>query len=374
MQTHEIKAELKRLHGIADGRIREVERDNAELRERLEDIEAKGAAPGISQKHREQEAEVKAFNHFCRTGDLSELKAMSIAGGAAAGGAAVPELIARDIINKALAKSPIASAVRRTLVGTSDYVRLVNLRGQAAAWINETGTRSETASLQFREIRPTHGELYSVVGVTRWLLEDSQFNLNQVIVDNAADQFSKSLEAALIAGDGTNKPTGLLDSAPTTASDGASPSRAQDVLQYVAGTADTADDIISLYFALKPEYRQRAQFAMSSATLSAIRKLRDANGSGFLWQQNLSAGVDAPDGLLLGKRVITTEELGVLGASPANNAVLCGDFEQGYELVNIGGMTIIRDDVTEKGRVLFYIAQRFGGRITDNDSIKVLQG
>ena len=45
----------------------------------------------------------------------------------------------------------------------------------------------------------------------------------------------------------------------------------------------------------------------------------------------------------------------------------------GYELVEIGGMSIIRDDVTDRGRVLFYIAQRFGGRIVDNDAIKVLQ-
>lgn len=369
MNTSEIKTELKRLHGMADGRMRELENDNSDLRERIESIEAKSGAPGMQQT-RKLEAERKAFDDFLRTG---ETKAMSIGGGAAAGEGFVPEIIANEIIDKALAKSPFAKIVRRTFAGTSDYVRLVNLRGQAAAWSSESGTRSESNSLQLREIRPTHGELYSVVGVTRWLLEDSKFNLNRVIQDNAADQFSKSLETVLVSGNGTNKPTGMLNSAPTTAADDASPERTQDVLQYISGSADTANDIISLYFSLKPEYRQRAQFVMSSATLSTVRQLRDASGSGFLWQQNLVAGVDAADGLLLGKRVITTEELGVIGASPANNAILCGDFDQGYELVEIGGMSIIRDDVTDRGRVLFYIAQRFGGRITDNDAIKVLQ-
>ena len=37
-------------------------------------------------------------------------------------------------------------------------------------------------------------------------------------------------------------------------------------------------------------------------------------------------------------------------------------------------MSVLRDPYSTKGRVFFYIAQRFGGRITDNDAIKVLAG
>ena len=35
-------------------------------------------------------------------------------------------------------------------------------------------------------------------------------------------------------------------------------------------------------------------------------------------------------------------------------------------------MQIIPDNVTSKGRTKIYLAQRFGGKITDNDSIKAL--
>ena len=36
-------------------------------------------------------------------------------------------------------------------------------------------------------------------------------------------------------------------------------------------------------------------------------------------------------------------------------------------------MTIIRDPFTVKGKTPFYIAQQCGGRLVDNDSIKVLK-
>jgi len=37
-------------------------------------------------------------------------------------------------------------------------------------------------------------------------------------------------------------------------------------------------------------------------------------------------------------------------------------------------MTILRDPYTAKGRTLFYIAARFGGKLTDNEAIKILAG
>ena len=144
---------------------------------------------------------------------------MSIAGGAAAGEAMVPEFIADEILDQALGMSQIAKHVRRTKVSSGDYVRLVNLRGQAAAWTSETGTRSATNSLQLREVRPTHGELYSVVVVSNWLLNDSKFNVGELIMRNAADQFSKALDAAIYNGDGSNKPTGIFNTAPSISDD-----------------------------------------------------------------------------------------------------------------------------------------------------------
>ena len=273
------------------------------LQDRVEDLEAKRGQPGATISGKKLAVAMKSFAESLHTG--GEAKEMSIAGGAAAGEALVPELIASDILARALAQSRLASIVQTTNSDTSDYVRLLNLRGQTAVWSFETGTRSDTASFQLREIRPTHGELYSVVPVTNWLLQDSQFDVAGVVVENAVEQFAKALELAIYSGDGSDKPTGLVATTPVLTADSASPERAATALQYIVGSGDLANDIISLYFTLKPEYRANATFVMSSASLAVVRQLRDSNGSGFLWQQNLSQAMDAPDGLLMGRPVIT---------------------------------------------------------------------
>ncbi len=318
--------------------------------------------------------ERKELAYFIRTGKvLPEAKAMTV-GTDADGGAMVPELIADEILNRALSRGGISSIVRRTNSPTSDYVRLLNKRGQNATWIGEGGTRSLTNNFELREIRPTHGEIYAAVSVSNWLLNDAKFDVASMILTNAEEQFARSLETAVLSGTGSNQPTGITTSTPTTSTDTASPERAADVIQRVeaSGSNDLADDLITTFFTLAPEYRRNATWVMSSASLAIARKLRDSNGSGFLWQANLGNAVDQSDGSLLGKPVITCEDLPSLNGSPGADGVLVGDFMQAYELVQIGPMEIIRDPYSTRGFTIFYLSSRFGGRLTDNNAIKVL--
>jgi HK97 family phage major capsid protein len=62
----------------------------------------------------------------------------------------------------------------------------------------------------------------------------------------------------------------------------------------------------------------------------------------------------------------------VLSSSPQGRKLLVGDFTAGYELTEIGGMTVLRDPYSTKGKTIFYISQRFGGTVIDNHAIKVL--
>jgi HK97 family phage major capsid protein len=119
-------------------------------------MEALGNRPRGTETQAENKAH-QQFGELLRTGEMKDRQI----GVDANGGAMVPELIATPIIERALAQSRLASIVKNSVSPTSDYVRLLNLRGQAAAWTAETGTRSDTANFQLREIRPTHGELYS---------------------------------------------------------------------------------------------------------------------------------------------------------------------------------------------------------------------
>ena len=284
----------------------------------------------------------------------------------------VPEFIADQMLDKAIGRGGLTSIVRNTKSDTSDYVRLLNLRGQNASWVAEGGTRSLTNNFTVREIRPTHGEIYAAVQVSNWLLNDAKFDVAGMVLENAEAQFARSLETAVYSGSGSSQPTGITNTTPSEKSDTDSPLRAQDEIERynVAAGGDFSNALIGGYFRLASDYRGNASWLMSSATLSQVRQLRDSSGSGFLWQPTLGVPMDNSDGTLLGKQVYLCEDMSTSSSSPAVDAVIVGDFDQGYELVQISGLSVIRDEVSTRGHTIFYLSARFGGRIIDNDSLK----
>src|SRR5262249_52518910 len=137
-----------------------------EIMDRVETLESRGNVPGKTSSEKQVTRETKALRNFILSGNASELNAleqkdMSIVGGATAGAAMVPTFIADEIINRAIALSPLVSLVRQTGPASMNYTRLLNLRGATANWSSETGTRSVTATPSLRQCQPTVGELYS---------------------------------------------------------------------------------------------------------------------------------------------------------------------------------------------------------------------
>ncbi len=130
------------------------------------------------------------------------------------------------------------------------------------------------------------------------------------------------------------------------------------------------DVLINTLMGLKRQYRRRAIWVMNSGTLATIRKFHDSNGQP-IWQPSLGAGIDGNDGVLLGKRVVVDEDI----PNVATDAfpVLCGDFTRAYELIRIHGMKVTVDEVTNIGFIRFWIRQRFGGNVVDNDAVKAVK-
>ena len=351
------------------------------LDERLDNLEAslQGHKPGASGSA--YGAERKQFADYLRTGQGLSRKDLT---SSTASGAMIPTVVAQDIIAKALARSRIGALVRNTQVESGDYSRILRVGGATSGWSSETGTRSATTEPSYRAITPTSGELYGYYVVSNWALQDAWFDLARELQDAIEAQFAKDLEAAIISGNGSSRPTGMLASNPTASLDDSSPLRAAGVYQYIAsGEAGTLnhhpasspqrygdDRLLSLFFSLRPEHRAAATWVMASLTLATVRKFKTVDGAP-IWQPNMGAGVDQGDGFLFGKPVVVCESMPAIGSNAFPIAV--GDLQQGYELVRIHGLDITRDDVTTPGKTKFYIRARFGGHPLDNDAIKFLK-
>ncbi len=302
--------------------------------------------------------------------NIPEYKAFDTLTGAA-GGSAVPEQIARDINDQVRLVSPVRDLVKLVNIGTSDYKELLNIHGEDSAWVGETVARTEKATSAFRERVPTLGTLYVFPKATEESLDDMFFNVQQLIVDVTGDEFAIQEEDAFLRGDGTNKPTGLTNTAPDTTTDDASPARDADTLEYVP--LDTAtptteidpDQLLTMIYLLRRPYRMRAQWIMNSSTTGTVRKLKQ--NSEYIWAPGLQAG--EPDRLLgFPHRTLegmddVTQDLFPIGF---------GDFKRGYLMViRVGLRMTVDNNITEPGYVKFYIRERVGGIILDNNAIKL---
>lgn len=379
-QLKKIEADVSKFSELKSTLEREMELN----RERLEELEAKASRPGKTAAEKVQDEYKSTFTEWVRNKGQSPLheqkmqdlmrKDVTIAS-QAGGGYAVPEEISRSIGLLEKKYSPVRRLVKVVQTGSSDYKELIDLNNASAGWVGESGSRTATATAQLREVAPTHGELYAYPQASEWSLDDIFFNVENWIADSVARAFAIQEGDAVIRGNGTSKPTGMLNTSPVSTADFASPLRAAAAYQFVPSLTGsspavaevTPDALIDLQYALNSSYRVNASWVMNSVTTGSVRKMKDTTGQ-YLWQPSLQAG--QPD-MLLGRPVETWEQLDDVGTN--KYPIAFGDFSQGYVLTDRVGLRITRDNVTNVGFVKFYVRRREGGIVLNNDAIKWLK-
>jgi HK97 family phage major capsid protein len=362
-----------------------AEREMQFLRDRVEELEAKGMNPGKTPQQKAVDEYAKHFNDWIRARGQApeaeakmteisrkaqaEFKDITIGTGSA-GGFGVPEEISREIEKHELKFSPVRSLVKVVRAGTSDYKELLSINGATSGWVGETGSRTATATPTLREITPTHGELYAYPQVSEWSLDDIFFNVDAWLSEMVGESFAVAEATSVITGNGTNQMTGMLNSAPTAVTDEAA-SRAAAVYEFIAnvdaGLALLPDRLIDTQYKLNSAYQMGAVWTMNSTTAGVVRKLKDTTNQ-YLWQPSMIVG--QPD-TLLGKPVSIWEQM----ATIANNAhpIAYGNFRRGYVIADRVGLRITRDAVTNIGYVRFYVRRRQGGIVLNNNAIKFIK-
>jgi len=132
------------------------------------------------------------------------------------------------------------------------------------SWNAEAAQKS-TTSVQFGQISLTPYILAGIIPVTTQLIDDSPFNVIQLISELLAEAIAKEEDRAFMNGTGTGQPTGI-----TTYTPG-----------YTAGVAGTLafTDINSCYMGLPQKHRASAKLAwiMHSNTLATLLNMQDGN-------------------------------------------------------------------------------------------------
>ncbi|MCF0163194.1 MAG: phage major capsid protein [Fusobacterium necrophorum] len=222
-----------------------------------------------------------------------------------ANGAVIPKTVAQKIIKRVYDISPIYQMATR-----------YNVKGDLSIpYYDETEGAITTAyATEFVDLTSTSGKFKSIelkgflagalTKVSKSLLNNTNFDLLNFVVNAMAESIAKFVEKELIQGT-EGKITGL--------------STIQQKVTTASATAITADELIDVQELVPDIYQNGAVWIMNKATRTAIRKLKNADGD-YLLNKDLSARWGYT---LLGKEVYCSDSVDVIGSG--KNVVYYGD-------------------------------------------------
>ena len=323
---------------------------------------------------REMYAEyVQGFRNYIKRGRIDN--ALTV-GTDSAGGFFVHPDLSGAIIELVRESSPVRELATVTSISTERLKGYYDLNEFSAGWISETGTRAVTDTPTVGEWEVPVHEVYAAPQASTLFLDTaSEVQAESWIVSQAGRKIGREEAKAFVTGDGSGKPAGVahvdLQTTHPTASEIAEVK--PDMFYVPTGHATNAPSdaaaLIKLVTELKGDYQPNATWAMNRGTLSSIRALKDTV-DGFVFQPDFSM---SPFGSILGRPVRIFEDMAALGTN--NNLVaLYGDFRAAYQIVDhSSGLRLVRDNVTSRGNVIFYIARRTGGKLVNSDALKALK-
>ncbi|MGM9592169.1 MAG: phage major capsid protein [Oscillospiraceae bacterium] len=257
-----------------------------------------------------------------------------------------------DKFNSRLEKDSLFRGIATSIRAYDNQYRIKTANNQdVAAWVPEGGAVPlATGTEDFHELVLHSHKLVTFFKLEEAFVQDNTFLLEDHLVKRLTKNFGRAEDDAFINGTGEHMPTGIL------AENGGA-----DV--GVTTSALTYDDVIKLFFSVKPEYRRNAVWVMNDETALALRTLKDADGN-YIWNH-------ANDNIL-GKKVLISEYMP--GVQSGSKPIAFGDFS--YYWIVCRRPVCIRP-LLEKYIMLGYIGylayEFLDGKLTRSEAIKVMR-
>lgn len=221
-----------------------------------------------------------------------------------------------------------------------------------AAWVAEATAPAESEST-FAKVTLNAYKYALQAKLSAEIATDSIVDLVSYLGQEIGQAKALLLNTAYVLGTGSSTPSGILD---------ATVGLAAGQLITGAGTnVITTDELLNVFFGVKPGYRVNGSWVMNDTTLLAVSKLKDTTNQ-YLWAPGLVAGT--PD-TLKGRPVYTDPDTPSLATGV--RSIIFGDFKRGYTIRNAGQSTVQRLDelfalTNQIGLVLF---GRVDAKLTD---------
>lgn len=217
----------------------------------------------------------------------------------------------------------------------------------------------ETTSFDQKEVTSYRQSV--TIPVTRDQLMFSDRDITSLIISKTADKLGKGASRAYLRGSHKNEPEGIMTS-----------DKIRSVDSSAANTLDF-DDIISLPIAdgMKSAYADpsRSRYYFNLRTLYLLRTLKDNNGQ-YLWAPAVDAKAPAT---INGFNYALVSEMDDI--AQGKYPVLFGDLRQAYAVLKTAGLSMIRDEYSNKKKAIveFTFDRWLGGKVILNEAVRKLK-
>ena len=273
------------------------------------------------------------------------------------GGFLVPDEFMTELI-EALNEQNIFRQICRVVSTSREKLKVpVATAAGVANWVEENAQIPESDSA-FGQVILNAYKLGTMMRASTELIEDAAFNIQSYIAMEFARRIGTKEEEAFALGDGVGKPTGIFA---TTggAGVGATASSATNI---------TFDEVIDLFYSLKPPYRSKAGFVTNDSTLKGLRKLKSADGQ-YLWQPSVK---DKTPDTILGRPVYTSPFVPQIAAGAS--VIAFGDFSY-YWIADRRDtrFKVLNEKYAENDQIGFFATERVDGKLILPEAVKLLQ-
>jgi HK97 family phage major capsid protein len=269
-------------------------------------------------------------------------------------GAPVPTSFYNQVILLARQSGPMLETSTILNTAGGENLQIPSIGTYSSGTIAGEGTAIGESDPVFNSFVTLGAFKYSfLTQVSRELIEDSGVDILGFLASQVGQSLGYSVNTALTTGTGTVEPNGLV-------------TRAGSAL---VGTTlnPTADNLIDLVYSVDSAGRRLAGtgFQMNSASIGAVRKLKDTAGQ-YLFQPSLSA--EARD-LLLGYPIY--ENPAMATAASAVRPVIFGNLPS-YFVRQVGGIKLDRSDdfAFNTDLVTFRATFRVDGNLIQTSHVK----
>ncbi len=226
-------------------------------------------------------------------------------------GTIIPKTIAQKIIDKVIEISPLfASATKYNAKGTLAVPKYNDTTDDVTVAYATEFDELVSHSGKFETVELTGFLIGALTKISKSLLNNSDFNLTEYVINKMAEKFKLFYEGEMINGTST-KISGIVGSYDST--------NMKVVLSNKSSV--TADELIDIQEAVPDTFQTNAYWIMNRDTRKKIRKLKDKDGNYILNR----AFNEKWDYELLGKPVYCSEKVEKLGTA-TKPVIFYGDF------------------------------------------------